>query len=204
MNDIGLPPAMADIGLPPELHGPAVWYGPEVAARSDGLEHFSAAEVAELEAAALALAAIGPEPAAPGQASFPLPLLAPRLARVRAELLRGRGFVLLRGLPVQRWPQRVSELAFIGLGTHLCTALSQNAQGDLLGHVRDLGMRSSDPRVRIRCSPSATAAWWRARAAAWRPRSSSTERCLYWPARRERRGGQALEWVGPPWRGASD
>ena len=149
MNETGLPPAMNETGLPPELHGPAVWYGPEMAARGDWLEHFSAAEVAEIEAAAEALAAAGPGATAIGEACFPLPLLAPRLARIRADVLRGRGFVLLRGLPVQRWPRRLSELAFIGLGTHLGTALSQNAQGDLLGHVRDLGMRSSDPRVRI-------------------------------------------------------
>jgi hypothetical protein len=136
--------------LPPELHGPAVWYGPEMAARGDWLEHFSPAEVAELERAAAAWLASGPgHPAALDAASFALPLLAPRLARIRNEVLRGRGFVLLRGLPVQRWPERLSELAFIGLGAHLGTALSQNAQGDLLGRVRDLGLRSSDPQVRI-------------------------------------------------------
>ena len=103
-----------------------------------------------LVAAAAAWLASGPgRPAPLDAASFVLPLLAPRLARIRAEVLRGRGFVLLRGLPVRRWPERLSELAFIGLGAHLGAALSQNAQGDLLGHVRDLGLRSSDPQVRI-------------------------------------------------------
>jgi len=140
---------VTETDLPPELHGPAAWYGPQMAARSDWLERFSDAEVAELESAAAVLSAAAPGRVAPDAAGFALPLLGPRLARIRAEVLRGRGFVLLRGLPVQRWAQRLSELAFIGLGRHLGTALSQNAQGDLLGHVRDMGLRSSDPQVRI-------------------------------------------------------
>jgi hypothetical protein len=140
---------LIDTDLPPELHGPAAWYGPQMAARGDWLEHFSAAEVAELERAAAALGTVGPAAAVQDAASFPLPLLAPRLARIRDEVLRGRGFVLLRGLPVRRWPQRLSEQVFAGLGRHLGTALSQNAQGELLGHVRDMGLRSTDPQVRI-------------------------------------------------------
>ena len=76
-------------------------------------------------------------------------MLAQRLARVHDELLDGRGFVLLRGLPVQAWGRRRSAIAFYGLGAHLGLARSQNAQGHVLGHVRDLGLSSSDPNVRI-------------------------------------------------------
>ena len=34
---------------------------------------------------------------------FPLPSLAPLLDRLLAEVTDGRGFVLVKGLPVQRW-----------------------------------------------------------------------------------------------------
>jgi hypothetical protein len=71
---------------------------------------------------------------------FPLPTLGPRLRRILDELRNGRGFALLRGLPVQRWSLRQSATAFFGLGTHLGSARSQNAHGHVLGHVRDLGM----------------------------------------------------------------
>ena len=128
--------SLASPDFPPTLSGPAVWLGPEMAARSDWLEHFSDEQVRELEAAAQ-------------NGDFTLPQLAPRLAGIREELLRGRGFALLRGLPVQRWGQALSEVAFVGLGRHLGTALPQNAQGDLLGHVRDLGLKGDDPKVRI-------------------------------------------------------
>jgi Taurine catabolism dioxygenase TauD, TfdA family len=82
-------------------------------------------------------------------AEFPLPTLAPRLTAVTEQLLHGRGFVLLRGLPVERWGTRLSAVAFYGLGVHIGRPRTQNAQGHLLGHVRDLGLRSDDPNVRI-------------------------------------------------------
>ena len=84
-----------------------------------------------------------------GAQDFPLPTLARRLARILADVLDGRGFVLLRGLPVQKWGSRQSACALLGLGMHLGNLRSQNAQGHLLGHVRDQGLSSQDPNVRI-------------------------------------------------------
>ena len=64
-------------------------------------------------------------------------------------MLEGRGFVLLRGLPVERWGRRVSAIAFLGLGLHWGNLRSQNRHGHLLGHVRDAGLSSQDPSVRV-------------------------------------------------------
>ena len=64
-------------------------------------------------------------------------------------MLNGRGFLLLRGLPVERWTMRESATAFYGLGAHLGSARSQNGKGHVLGHVKDLGLASNDPNVRI-------------------------------------------------------
>ena len=135
--------------LPPELRGPAAWRGPDMARPSDWTEPLPEAEVAELEAAAAPLAARHADIAALTAADFDLPTLAPRLARIRAEVLNGRGFALLRGLPVARWSTRMAATAFFGIGSHLGNAVSQNAHGHVLGHVRDLGLRSDDPNVRI-------------------------------------------------------
>src|SRR5450755_4328415 len=65
------------------------------------------------------------------------------------HVLTGRGLVLLRRLPVERWSKRKTATAYFGLGTHLGSARSQNAQGHVLGHVKDLGLSTSDPNVRI-------------------------------------------------------
>ncbi len=135
--------------LPPRLEGPTVWVGPEIARDAAWLEPLSAADIAEIATATEPLLRRDADIARITRADFPLPKLAARLARIRAELLRGRGFVLLRALPVQQWSLRESATAFFGLGTHLGAARPQNAQGHLLGHVQDLGLASDDPNVRI-------------------------------------------------------
>jgi hypothetical protein len=63
--------------------------------------------------------------------------------------LNGRGFALLRGLPVERWSRLEAVIAFFGIGTHLGAARPQNAKGHALGHVKDLGLSSRDPNTRI-------------------------------------------------------
>jgi hypothetical protein len=64
-------------------------------------------------------------------------------------VLEGRGFVLIRSLPVERWTRREAALAFLVIGVHLGKLRMQNAEGHLLGHVRDLGRSSDDPNTRI-------------------------------------------------------
>jgi hypothetical protein len=47
-----------------------------------------------------------------------------------------RGIGLIRGLPRERYSDQELEILFWGLGLHLGTGVSQNAEGDQLGHVR--------------------------------------------------------------------
>ena len=140
-------------GLPARLDGPDAWYGPALAAGGGWIERPSPDELGELAAAARPwLARVERDPRALNRlapADFPLPMLAPRIARVREELLHGRGFTLLRGFPVAQWGPRLSAVAFYGLGVHIGRPRTQNGQGHLLGHVRDLGFSSDDPNVRI-------------------------------------------------------
>jgi hypothetical protein len=135
--------------LPPEIQHPSAWYGPDLAARRDWLVTLSPIEIAEVERATRRLVDANVEIPAMSRADFPLPTLGARLQQLLDEVLNGRGFVLLRGLPVERWTQREAAVAFFGLGAHLGSARSQNAQGHLLGHVRDLGLSSADPHTRI-------------------------------------------------------
>jgi hypothetical protein len=138
------------VDLLPEQTGAAAWYGPEMARRSDWLMALAADEIAEVEATTGAFAARSDDIASITAADFPLPVLGPKLkSRVREEVLNGRGFLLLRGLPVEGWSMREAASAFFGLGAHLGSARSQNGKGHVLGHVRDLGLNPADPNVRI-------------------------------------------------------
>ncbi len=134
--------------LPPKIEGSSAWYGPAMTENSDWIEHLSDAEIVEIESATSRLTE---KKIVPGIRSddFPLPALSMRLAGILKEVLDGRGFALLRRLPVERWTECEVATAFFGLGAHLGSARSQNAQGHMLGHVKDLGLSSSDPNVRI-------------------------------------------------------
>jgi len=131
--------------LPPAIRDPSAWSGPELKER-DCIEHLSESEVAELEKAVEPLEQAQIELTA---IDVPLPTLAPRLRVLLDEVLNGRGFVLIRSLPVERWTRRQAAIAFLAIGVHLGNLRMQNAQGHLLGHVRDLGRSSEDPNTRI-------------------------------------------------------
>jgi hypothetical protein len=136
--------------LPPELHLASTWYGPDMAKRTtEWIQQLSASEIAELEKAAEPLLKGEQNIASLTAGKFPLPTLGPKLAALRKELISGRGFTLLRGLQVSNYNEREAGTIFYGLGCHLGSPRSQNAAGHTLGHVRDLGMNSSDPNTRI-------------------------------------------------------
>src|SRR5215472_10914461 len=139
--------------LPPVQTGRAAWHGLEMARRDDWIVKLTPSHLAELEAAARPLVARGESvtSALPHltPSSFPLPTLGPLLERIREELVSGRGFALLRGLPVDLLSPLERAVLFMGLGAHVGRVRSQNARGHVLGHVYDAGRSGADPNARI-------------------------------------------------------
>jgi hypothetical protein len=128
--------------------GPGVWYGRELARSSDWIRPFAPHELDEIDAAVHSFRKSRQPLESVGAASFPLPRLASVLRHIQGELLDGRGFVLLRGLPVERMTREEQAIAYLGLGSWLGRFRSQNAKGHVLGHVKDLGLDIRDPNVR--------------------------------------------------------
>ena len=128
-------------------HDPAVWRGPEMARKRDWLYGFTSDDIAEIEAAVAALR--GRDMLTVTRADFPLPRLGAFLRDMQKEIIEGRGFAMLRGLPVEAWSREQSALAYWGLARHFGDPVSQNAQGHLLGHVKDIGEDPDDPVTRI-------------------------------------------------------
>jgi hypothetical protein len=128
--------------------GPAAWRGAEMRLRDDWIVELTAAQVDEIDHARDAARRRGLLLEDVGRPDFPLPSLAPLLRQWSDELLHGRGFLLVRGLPVDQWSDADAGLVFWGLGQHLGEPGAQNPQGDLLGHVVDTGEEAGDPHVR--------------------------------------------------------
>ena len=107
------------------------------ACTSDWIRPITNAEVEELDAALLAVKRRGLDWPAMTRADFPIPRFARALAEVSRDLEDGRGLVLLRGVPVERYTEAELRIIYWGLGLHLGTPRYQNAQGELIGDVRD-------------------------------------------------------------------
>ena len=131
----------------PVFNNEQAWFGPDLAGRSEWIHQFTSEEVAAIDAAVQQAEAAG-DITGITRRDFPVPLLEPLLQRVRRETLHGRGFMLLRGIPVDRYTMRQSAIAYWGLGLHLGEPVSQNGKGHVLGHVANLGLDYADPEVR--------------------------------------------------------
>jgi hypothetical protein len=130
------------------ITGPSAWRGEDLR-RSDAWIHtFSVSELSELHRALARVHARALTLPEIGRDDFPLPTLGPRLEALRHELLHGRGFVLLRGLPMERYALEDAAAIYWGIGAWFGRPRSQNAKGHLLGHVRDVGYDLNDPNVR--------------------------------------------------------
>src|SRR5215470_6131103 len=124
-----------------------VWRGAELADPARWLRPLTRDELAALDAAAAHLLADG-WPRAAMLRPFAEPALAALVAAIRDDLLFGRGFVVLRGLPTDGDLARIAARLWV-LGRHLGEPVIQNARGHLLGHVCDLGYDAADPATRL-------------------------------------------------------
>ena len=131
------------------IESSAQWRTREVADRSEWCVELTRGERAAIAAAANRAEAAGGTPATIGREDFDLPVLRPLVEQWTRALGTGRGFVLVRGFPVDQLSPRAIELAYVGLGRQLGTPVGQDAQATLLGHVRDEGVARSDPGIRL-------------------------------------------------------
>ena len=118
--------------------GPGLWTGVELVHDSTFITTLSDQHVVEIEAAVEQTKARGLAIEDISQTDFPLSGFSMVLQDLLDELMNGRGFALIRGLPVQRWSRDNVARAYWGIGSWLGDAVSQNAEGHLLGHVTDL------------------------------------------------------------------
>lgn len=137
-------PAAAEMSI---VEGRQYWYGPDQASRpGEWTYELSAGDVAEIETA---LSRVDDtEVLDIDAAAFPLPNLANKLDLIKREVLDGRGFFLVRGLPIERYTVGQAARIFWGVGAQWGEAVSQNGKGHVLGHVKDIGLDYNDPQAR--------------------------------------------------------
>jgi len=132
---------------PAAIEGPAVWEGSHIDLREEGVRLLSPGEIGEIGAALRHLHSLReidfPEIT---PQSFPLPTLGAYLAGLGDELRFGRGFLLLRGLPRERYSLDDLARIYAGLGAHIGHLVPQSYLGELLGHVIDVSDIEAEAR----------------------------------------------------------
>ena len=123
-------------------HGRSNWKASDMEDPAEWMIQLSAAQIADLDQAlrAAKLAEISIDKLT--RDDFALPSFSELVPEIHDRLENGRGVVVLRGLPAEKYPRADLRLMYWGLGLHLGTAVSQSSKGDLLGDVRNFG---SDP-----------------------------------------------------------
>eukprot|EP00884_Botryococcus_braunii_P013847 jgi/Botrbrau1/22463/Bobra.0091s0065.1 len=139
------------------IDDPAAWYAEQYKDPETYAFYFSDADIAEIEAAIEHAESLNIEQQGnllliqdkvPTQKEFPLPTLGPKLEAIIEEVRAGRGFALLRGLPVDRWTRRQVLIAYWGLALYWGNIVSQNAKGHIIGHVKNIATNPNDLNTR--------------------------------------------------------
>jgi hypothetical protein len=117
----------------------AAWRGPDMARRTDWIYRLSAAERAEVTDALAHFDASGRAQLDAAQADFPLPGFGPTLQRLLREIDGKRGFLLMRGLPIEDLDETSIRTLYWGISLYLGVVIAQSGEAELIGDVRDRG-----------------------------------------------------------------
>jgi hypothetical protein len=124
---------------PTRYKHPSAWNNQEISRNEDWIVNLTQEDIAEIEAALASVHARKLDIPQLSRDDFVIPGVARKLHQVLHQLEEGRGFALIRGLPAERYSKIDAARIYWGIGAYLGPAFAQNAQGDVLGHVRDLG-----------------------------------------------------------------
>jgi len=121
------------------MSGPAVWKGQDLEGDTSWVHPLSPKVLAILDAALAHVKSKGLSFPHFSREDFPIGDWAHELKTHSDELENGRGFLVLRGLPVERYSEEDIQIIYYGIGLHMGVPVRQNPKGDLLGVVMNVG-----------------------------------------------------------------
>ena len=123
--------------FPNTIDEPNVWTGAEFGQNEEWLVHLSADNISEIERAIDSVTASGVAPREIHSAIFKIPKLAPKLVEAHREIEYGRGFLVLRGWPSERFSYDKNIAAYCGVASYLGETKVQNYEGEAIVDVID-------------------------------------------------------------------
>lgn len=128
---------------------PVAWKGPDLANDKSWMTQLTEADIAGLDAGLREVRKRGKRFPDFEKSDFPIGAeLMSKLEAISDELENGKGFFLIRGLPVKRYDDDEINTLYYGIGLYLGKPVSQNRKGDMLGVVQNVG-DLSDKNTRV-------------------------------------------------------
>ena len=124
--------------------GPAAWRGDQLQHEKSWIYRLSEAEIAELEAVGRKFVQDDPDLRTVTRDDYPLPVCAEGIRQWGYDMDRGRGFVLVRGLPTELYSDALNGAIFYLTGLHLGVPMKQNEMADLIDHVIATSSKTMD------------------------------------------------------------
>jgi hypothetical protein len=121
-----------------KITGPVAWKGSELAGGA-WIHALSERDIATLDQALNEVKKRGLSFPKFQKEDFPIGDLSQKIDQFSEELENGKGFVLIRGLPVSRYSDEDINIIYYGVGLHMGVPVTQNPKGDLLGQVTNVG-----------------------------------------------------------------
>jgi hypothetical protein len=149
-----LPTATETAVSPSPTEGPAAWRGDQFGAEDEFIARLSREDVADLIGGLRHFQSTGKALVDSSAQDFPFGAFEDRVDAFRREIAEGRGFVIMRGLPVgTELSEDEAKAIHWALALHLGRPVPQNYRGHLLGHV----IAKQDVRARRRTYESTVA-----------------------------------------------
>lgn len=132
----------------PLVNDASAWKGADFENDESWIYTLSANDVEELASAAQRCLKRGLEVTDIRARDFLLDFLGSSITAWAETINNGRGFLLVRGLPKDRFNDDEVRAMFWGIGLYLGVPVSQNSYGEMLGDVYDEGVKMGTGRVR--------------------------------------------------------
>jgi len=135
---------------PKTIQQKSSWLGPEIVQQSkQWIWRLKEEDIKVLEAACHNFLMLNIPLEKINSSNFKCSSLTDKLTKIGQELTDGIGFSVIRGLNISAYSRQQVATIFMGIGSHIGSPRSQNAEGHLLGHVRNIGADANDANTRI-------------------------------------------------------
>ncbi|KAJ7043024.1 hypothetical protein C8F04DRAFT_1286894 [Mycena alexandri] len=138
-EDPTLPQRPLPEGFPPSVDGPGVWEGKDWTDESQWVYNLSDEQLQEIDRGLAHFESLDKPLGYITRDTFPLPTLSSELRKLAEVLYSGRGFFVLREIPIDKYSRRQLAIVYAGLSAHVGSERGrQDGTNAVLSHIKDL------------------------------------------------------------------